>query len=127
MGAEGVPPAPARARRLDCAPYHHPLDVAGGSGIYACAMAAQRPHLRATVLEKTPALQPVVDEDERPPLRPCLLSLRDQPPASRPRLRVLLLERVVRLERLDRLLVFPARLKAEIEESAATDLLLEST
>jgi predicted O-methyltransferase YrrM len=42
------------AQKLDCAGYHHLLDVAGGSGIYACAMAARHPHLRATILEKTP-------------------------------------------------------------------------
>jgi SAM-dependent methyltransferase len=30
------------------------LDVAGGSGVYACAFAARYPHLRASVLEKPP-------------------------------------------------------------------------
>ena len=30
------------------------LDVAGGSGIYACALVAQHPHLRAAVFEKPP-------------------------------------------------------------------------
>jgi acetylserotonin N-methyltransferase len=30
------------------------LDIAGGSGIYACAFAAHHPNLRATVLEKAP-------------------------------------------------------------------------
>jgi len=30
------------------------LDVAGGSGIYACCLVAQHPHLKATVLEKRP-------------------------------------------------------------------------
>src|SRR6185503_11272366 len=32
-------------------------DVAGGSGIYACALVARHPHLRATVLEKPPVDQ----------------------------------------------------------------------
>ena len=30
------------------------LDIAGGSGVYACAFVAHHPHLRATVLEKPP-------------------------------------------------------------------------
>jgi hypothetical protein len=30
------------------------LDIAGGSGIYACCLVEQYPHLRATVLEKPP-------------------------------------------------------------------------
>jgi SAM-dependent methyltransferase len=54
MDCRGVYLGPAMARRLDCARYHHLLDVAGGSGIYACAMAARHPHLRATILEKAP-------------------------------------------------------------------------
>jgi SAM-dependent methyltransferase len=54
MDCRGVYLAPAMAQRLDCAPYHHLLDVAGGSGIYACAVVARHQHLRATVLEKTP-------------------------------------------------------------------------
>ena len=54
MDCRGVYLAPAVAQRLDCAAYHHLLDVAGGSGIYACAIVARHPHLRATVLEKGP-------------------------------------------------------------------------
>src|SRR5262249_30258556 len=54
MDCRGVYLAPAVAQRLDCGAYHHLLDVAGGSGIYACAMVARHPHLRATVLEKSP-------------------------------------------------------------------------
>ena len=42
------------AKTLDCARYHHLLDVAGGSGIYACALVAGHPHMRATVLERPP-------------------------------------------------------------------------
>jgi 3-hydroxy-5-methyl-1-naphthoate 3-O-methyltransferase len=44
----------ALARNLDLAPNRRVLDVAGGSGIYACALAARFPHLRASVLEKPP-------------------------------------------------------------------------
>ena len=54
MDCRGVYLAPAMARRLDCNQYHHLLDVAGGSGIYACATVARHPHLRATILEKPP-------------------------------------------------------------------------
>jgi len=54
MDCRGVYLAPAVAQRLDCAAYRHLLDVAGGSGIYACAIVARHPHLRATVLEKSP-------------------------------------------------------------------------
>jgi SAM-dependent methyltransferase len=45
------------ARKLDCSKYHRLLDIAGGSGIYACAIVARHPHLRATVLEKSPVDQ----------------------------------------------------------------------
>ena len=54
MDCRGVYLAPAMAARLDCSKHHHLLDIAGGSGIYACAIAARHPHLRATVLEKSP-------------------------------------------------------------------------
>jgi len=54
MDCRGIYLAPAMAQTLDCAGYHHLLDVAGGSGIYACALVARHPHLRATVLEKAP-------------------------------------------------------------------------
>jgi hypothetical protein len=54
MDCRGVYLAPAVAQRLDCTPYQHLLDVAGGSGIYACVIVARHPHLRATVLEKSP-------------------------------------------------------------------------
>jgi hypothetical protein len=54
MDCRGVYLAPAMAQKLDCASYNHLLDVAGGSGIYACAMVARHRHLRATVLEKGP-------------------------------------------------------------------------
>jgi SAM-dependent methyltransferase len=54
MDCRGAYLAPAMAQRLDCARYRHVLDVAGGSGIYACALVARHPHLRATILEKSP-------------------------------------------------------------------------
>jgi len=54
MDCRGVYLAPALAERLDCGRYHHVLDVAGGSGIYACAIVARHEHMRATILEKPP-------------------------------------------------------------------------
>ena len=42
------------ARSLDCTGFTRLLDVAGGSGIYACAVVAKHPHLEATVFEKPP-------------------------------------------------------------------------
>ena len=42
------------ASRLDCSGHHHLLDIAGGSGVYACALVSRHPHLRATVMEKPP-------------------------------------------------------------------------
>jgi SAM-dependent methyltransferase len=44
----------ALARLIDCGGYRRLLDVAGGSGIYACAFVARYPQVRATVLEKPP-------------------------------------------------------------------------
>jgi len=54
MDCRGVFLAPAMAERIDCRKQHHLLDVAGGSGIYSCAMVARHPHLRATILERPP-------------------------------------------------------------------------
>jgi hypothetical protein len=54
MDARGAYLAPAMAERLVCSKHRHLLDIAGGSGIYSCAMIARHPHLRATVLEKPP-------------------------------------------------------------------------
>ena len=59
------------------------------------------------------SLQPIVDVDKRPALRPRCLSLGNQRPASRTRLRVFFLDAVVRLERFHRLLVLAARLEQE--------------
>jgi hypothetical protein len=54
MDCRGVYLGPAVARNLDCRGCSRLLDVAGGSGIYACAVVAKHPHLMATVLEKPP-------------------------------------------------------------------------
>jgi SAM-dependent methyltransferase len=48
------------SEKLDLTDGKHVLDVAGGSGIYSCALAKKNPTLRATVLE-----QPPVDEVAR--------------------------------------------------------------
>jgi SAM-dependent methyltransferase len=54
MDCRGAYLAPALARALDCRGLAHALDIAGGSGVYACALVEAHPHLRATVLEKPP-------------------------------------------------------------------------
>jgi len=57
MDCRGIYLAPAMAERLNCSDHRHLLDVAGGSGIYACAILARHPHLKGTVLEKAPVDQ----------------------------------------------------------------------
>lgn len=57
MDSRGACMAPVVAEKLDCLRYKNLLDIAGGSGIYACAIAALHPHLRATVFEKPPVDQ----------------------------------------------------------------------
>lgn len=54
MDCRGVYLGQALARSIDLRGYARVLDIAGGSGIYACSLAAAHPHLRATVLEKSP-------------------------------------------------------------------------
>lgn len=54
MDCRGVYLGPALAQNVDCTGHHRLLDIAGGSGIYACAFLAKHPHLRASVLEKPP-------------------------------------------------------------------------
>ena len=54
MDVRGRLTGPALARNLGEKPYRRLLDVAGGSGIYACSMAARFASLRASVLEKPP-------------------------------------------------------------------------
>jgi SAM-dependent methyltransferase len=54
MDCRGLVTAPALSRNLELGQPDRLLDIAGGSGIYACALAATRPGLRASVLEKPP-------------------------------------------------------------------------
>jgi hypothetical protein len=54
MDCRGVFLGQAAVRALDLTGVSNLLDIAGGSGIYACAFAARHRHLRATVLEKPP-------------------------------------------------------------------------
>ena len=54
MDCRGALLGPAMAKQLDLSKHHALLDVAGGSGIYACAIVARHPHLRAAVFEKPP-------------------------------------------------------------------------
>jgi predicted O-methyltransferase YrrM len=54
MDCRGVYLAQAVAKAADLSRHRHLLDIAGGSGIYACSLVAHWPHLRATVLEKPP-------------------------------------------------------------------------
>ena len=54
MDCRGIYLSQAVARAVDLRQHRHLLDIAGGSGIYACALAAHYPTLRATVLEKAP-------------------------------------------------------------------------
>jgi acetylserotonin N-methyltransferase len=54
MDCRGILLGPALAKQLDLSQHRALLDIAGGSGIYACALAAKNPHLRVTVLERPP-------------------------------------------------------------------------
>jgi SAM-dependent methyltransferase len=54
MDCRGVLLAQAAAKKLDLQSRKRLLDIAGGSGIYACSFCAHFPELRATVLEKPP-------------------------------------------------------------------------
>jgi O-methyltransferase domain len=54
MDCRGVYLAQAVAKSIDLSRLTHLLDIAGGSGIYACSFVAHWPHLDATVLEKPP-------------------------------------------------------------------------
>jgi SAM-dependent methyltransferase len=54
MDCRGVLLAPALARKVDLSGHRRLLDVAGGSGIYACALTTIQPHLQATVYERPP-------------------------------------------------------------------------
>jgi SAM-dependent methyltransferase len=54
MDCRGVYLGQALAGSVDLSSARQLLDVGGGSGIYACALLAVNPQLRATVLEKPP-------------------------------------------------------------------------
>jgi SAM-dependent methyltransferase len=54
MDCRGVYLGPAMAERLELSEHKRLLDVAGGSGVYACAIVARHPHLRVTILERPP-------------------------------------------------------------------------
>jgi SAM-dependent methyltransferase len=54
MDVRGLLTGRALAQNLGGKHYRRLLDIAGGSGIYACALAARYPDLRASVLEKPP-------------------------------------------------------------------------
>ncbi|MCX6955131.1 MAG: methyltransferase [Verrucomicrobia bacterium] len=54
MDCRGFTLGPALARKIPAAGRTRLLDIAGGSGIYACAIVAQHPHLTATVFDRPP-------------------------------------------------------------------------
>jgi hypothetical protein len=54
MDCRGVYLAQAVAKSLDLSWRSHVLDIAGGSGVYACSLVTHHPHLSATVFEKPP-------------------------------------------------------------------------
>jgi predicted nicotinamide N-methyase len=54
MDSRGAFLARALAAKLDCRAHRSLLDIAGGSGVYACALARANRRVTATVLEKTP-------------------------------------------------------------------------
>ena len=54
MDCRGVLLGPALAKGLNLEDHKSVLDLAGGSGIYSCALVARHAHISATVLEKSP-------------------------------------------------------------------------
>jgi predicted O-methyltransferase YrrM len=54
MDCRGLLLAQALARRVDLSHARRLLDIGGGSGIYACVLAATYPNLRATVFDQPP-------------------------------------------------------------------------
>ena len=54
MDSRGLYLGPAAADALDLGDRRSLLDIAGGSGIYACAFVDRHPHLSATVFERPP-------------------------------------------------------------------------
>lgn len=57
MDCRGVFLAQAVAKALDLSAYRHLLDIAGGSGVYACSLVTHHSRLSATVFEKPPVDQ----------------------------------------------------------------------
>jgi predicted O-methyltransferase YrrM len=58
MDCRGLYLGQALSATLDLGPHHRLLDIGGGSGIYACAIAARHPHVSATVFDQA-AVVPV--------------------------------------------------------------------
>jgi acetylserotonin N-methyltransferase len=54
MDCRGLLLAQALSKNLELGSHRRLLDIAGGSGVYACSLAAHFPHLSAAVLEKPP-------------------------------------------------------------------------
>lgn len=54
MDSRGMYVGPVLASTLDLASHRHLLDIAGGSGIYSCCVAAAHPHIKVTVFERPP-------------------------------------------------------------------------
>jgi len=54
MDSRGRYVGPVLAAQLDLKSHRALLDIAGGSGIYACCISAAHPHLKVTVFEKPP-------------------------------------------------------------------------
>jgi SAM-dependent methyltransferase len=54
MDCRGVYLGQALAKKVDCRGKERLLDIAGGSGVYACALTAHHPHLTGAVFEKPP-------------------------------------------------------------------------
>ena len=54
MDSRGMYVGPVLAARLELRDHRHLLDIAGGSGIYACCIARAHPHLKVTVFERPP-------------------------------------------------------------------------
>ncbi len=54
MDTRGAYLAPHMAAALECEGHGRLLDIAGGSGVYACAVAERHPHVAAAVLERPP-------------------------------------------------------------------------
>jgi hypothetical protein len=57
MDSRGVYLSQAMAKALEFTWRSHVLDIAGGSGVYACSLVTHHPHLSATVFEKPPVDQ----------------------------------------------------------------------